>query len=210
MRVNLPEYQADSLRASKSVQGISLVLHCYGYIQLLILNVYQSKCLQGKTFSTTKKIFLKCAQAYVGGLYRDQGLDVIRKWIISLVRPHVEAAYQNLRDDYTPVAIAIMPGVPMASYPSPPPSSASSDGAGPASPSRHARDSGEFHRSPSPRVNVPQQGSGRAAGGADNHPENIHQSRSNNQRRRSGQGNGRSGDSGEKRTCFTEALSKDK
>ena len=161
-----------------------------------------------QSFPTAKEIFLKYAQAYVGGLYRDQGLDAIRKWIIPLIRPHVEAAYQYLRDDYAPVAIAI-PRVPMASYPSPPPSSASSDGAVPASPSRHARDSGKFHQSPPPRVNVPQQGSGRAGGGADNHPEDNHQSRSNDQWRRSGQGNGRSGDSGERGLVFTEALSKD-
>ena len=150
-----------------------------------------------QSFSTTKEIFLKSAQAYVGGLYRDQSLDVIRKWITPLVLPHVEAAYQNLRDDYLPEAIT-MPRVPMASnLPTPPPSLSSSDGAEPASTSRHAQDSGEFHQSPPPRVNVPQQGLGRAVCGADNHSEDIRQSRSNKRRRRSGQENGRSGDSGE-------------
>ena len=151
--------------------------------------------LRYQSFSTTKEIFLTCAQAYVGGLYRDQGLDVIRKWIIPLVRPHVEAAYQYLRDDYAPEAIS-MPGVPMAPYPSPPPSSASSDGTGPASQSRSARDL-DSHRSLRQRVNVPPQGWSRVGGGVENHPKDIDQSRSNDRRRRSGQGNGRSEDSGE-------------
>jgi hypothetical protein len=149
-----------------------------------------------KSSSTTKEIFLKCAQAYVGGLYRDQGLDVIRTWIIPIVQPHVEAAYQNLRDDYLPEAI-LLPGVSTASYPSPPPSSASSEGAEPPLPSRPARDP-DTHRSPRPRVNVPQQGSGRVGGGVEDHLEGIDQSRSGQRRRRSGQGNGRSGDSGKR------------
>ena len=142
----------------------------------------------------SKVVFLKCAQAYVGGLYRDQGLEVIKNWIIPIVQPHVEAAYQNLRDDYLPEAILLR--VSTASYPSPPPSSASSEGAEPASPSRPARDP-DTHRSPRPRVNIPLQGSGRVGGGVENHLE-IDQSRSNQRRRRSGQGYGISGDSGKR------------
>ena len=84
----------------------------------------------------------------MGGLYREQGLEVIRNWIIPIVQPHVEAAYQNLRDDYLPGAILLR--VSSASSASPPPSSASSEGAEPALPSRPARNP-DTHRNPRPR-----------------------------------------------------------
>jgi hypothetical protein len=44
--VNLPERQAESLRASQSVQGITLALHFHDYIPLTC-NMPQSERLQG-------------------------------------------------------------------------------------------------------------------------------------------------------------------
>ena len=38
------------------------------------------------------------AQAYVGGVYRDQGADVASNWLISLLRPYIEIAYQSARE----------------------------------------------------------------------------------------------------------------
>jgi hypothetical protein len=127
----------------------------------------------------------------VGGVYRDQGLEVARKWLILVVQPHVEAAYENMRNCRVPEANP-QPYAPKLPYPSPP-SSASSEGAGPALPSR---DHDDRHRSLPPRVSVPQQGSGRVGGGVEKQPENIDQSKRSRRRRRSSQGNGRSGDSG--------------
>ena len=131
----------------------------------------------------------------MGGVYRDQGLDVARKWLILVIQPHVEAAYQNLRNYVLPEAIPqpLVPKTPIP-YPSPP-SSASSEGAGPALPSQ---DPDNHHRTLPPRVNVTQQRSRRTSGGAEKRPENIDRSRSNLRRRRSTQGNNRSGDSGKR------------
>ena len=127
----------------------------------------------------------------MGGVYRDQGLEVVKKWLILVVQPHVEAAYQNMRNCQFPEANQ-QPHVPKLPYPSPP-SSASSEGAGHA---LQSRDRDGRHRSLPPRVSVPQQGSGRVGGGVEKQPENIDQSRRSRRRRRSSQGNGRIGDSG--------------
>ena len=127
----------------------------------------------------------------MGGLYRDQDLEVVRKWLISVIQPHVEAAYQHLRDDYLP-KVVVPPRVPAASYPSSP-SPTSSEGAELAFPSRPARNPGDNHRSPPARVDVPQQGSGRVV---NNHPKDVDQSGSNLRRRRSIQGDGKGRNSG--------------
>lgn len=121
----------------------------------------------------------------MGGLFREQGLEVVRKWLNSVFQPHVEAFYQHFRNDYLmpgPQAV-LLPRAPAASYPSPP-SSIVSEGVVPGSSSRPAR---ERHRSLPPRTNEPQQGSGRAGGNTGNRHEVIDQSRSNRRRRRSGQ-----------------------
>ncbi|KAI0268568.1 ribonuclease III domain-containing protein [Russula aff. rugulosa BPL654] len=83
--VNLPDFQAESLRASQSIQ----------------VNVFK---------------------AYVGGLFREQRLEVVRKWLNLVFQPHVEAFYQYLRNDYLiPVPQAVLlPREPVAFYPSPP------------------------------------------------------------------------------------------
>jgi hypothetical protein len=130
----------------------------------------------------------------VGGVYRDQGLEVVRKWLISVVQPHVEAAYQYLRNDSLPRAV-LYPRVPATSPPQP--ASTSSEGAGPVLRSRLARHPDDPQRNL--RDNIPHQGSGLVGKGAANHPKDIEQSRSHHQRRRSSQGDGRSGESGKRR-----------
>jgi hypothetical protein len=121
----------------------------------------------------------------VGGLYRDQGLEVVRKWLISVVQPHVKAAYERLRDGCLPKDV-LRPRVP-TTYVSPPWSESALS-------SSPARDPSRPHRSLPPGVNVPQQGSGRG-GGVECH-EDMDQSRRKRRRRRSSPGDGRSGDSG--------------
>ncbi|KAF8468677.1 hypothetical protein DFH94DRAFT_685490 [Russula ochroleuca] len=97
----------------------------------------------------------KACKAYVGGVYRDQGLEVVRKWLISVVQPHVEAAYQYLRNDSLPRAV-LYPRVPATSPPQP--ASTSSEGAGPVLRSRLARHPDDPQRNL--RDNIPHQGSG--------------------------------------------------
>lgn len=127
----------------------------------------------------------------MGGLFREQGLEVVRKWLNSVFQPHVEAVYQYFRDDYhmpAPQAV-LQPRVPTASYPSPPSS---------VGPGLSNRPTGERHRSLPPRTNEPQQGSGRVGWSMGNLPEVSDQSRSKRRRRRFSQleVDGRRGDPG--------------
>jgi hypothetical protein len=39
-------------------------------------------------------------QAYIGGIYRDQGAKVASDWLISLLQPHVEDAYRSVLEDH--------------------------------------------------------------------------------------------------------------
>ncbi|KAF8476293.1 ribonuclease III domain-containing protein [Russula ochroleuca] len=149
---------------------------------------------QADSLRTSQSVQVNIFKAYVGGVYRDQDLGAVRKWLISVIQPHVEAAYQHLRDDYLPKAVAL-PRVPAASNPSSP-SPTSSEGAEPALPSPPAREPGDQQRSLRSRVDGPHQGSRRVDGGVDNHPQDTDQSGSNRRRRRSSQGEGRSGNSG--------------
>ena len=135
----------------------------------------------------------------MGGLYREQGLEVVTKWLNSVFRPPVEAVYQYYRDDY--LMQPELPRGPTASYPSPP--AKLSEAAGPGqSPSRPT---GERHRSP--RTNEPHQGSGRVDGSMENRAEVIDQSRSIRRRRRPSQVDSRRGNPG-KQGQLTEAFLK--
>jgi hypothetical protein len=127
----------------------------------------------------------------VGGLFREQGLEVVRKWLNAVFQPHVEAVYQYFRKDYEVQAV-LQPRVPTASYPSPP-SFETSERVGPG---LSSRPTGERHRSLPPRNNELQQGSGRVGGSMENRPEVIDQSSSKRRRRRSGQVDSRRGDPG--------------
>ena len=40
------------------------------------------------------------AQAYVGGLFREQGMDVVKQWLDPLFRPLIDAAYLAERRDH--------------------------------------------------------------------------------------------------------------
>jgi hypothetical protein len=58
-------------------------------------------------------------QAYVGGLFREQGLDAVKEWLNPLFRPRIDDAYQaESRDHLVPA-----PAAP-ATTSSPPPQSA--------------------------------------------------------------------------------------
>ena len=58
-------------------------------------------------------------QAYVGGLFREQGLDVVKEWLNPLFRPRIDDAYQaESREHLVPASAA------PATTSSPPPQSA--------------------------------------------------------------------------------------
>lgn len=85
----------------------------------------------------------------MGGVYRDQDLKVVTKWLRSLMRSQVEAAYQAVRKEYLlpPTNIATLPpsGVPTTDYPSPS-SPTASEGAEPDTSSHLAEDPGDSAR----------------------------------------------------------------
>ncbi|KAI9447319.1 ribonuclease III domain-containing protein [Russula earlei] len=93
-----------------------------------------------KTLRDSQEVRVNTLKAYVGGLYQDQGFEVVSKWLASLFRFRVEAAYQKVRRDYdilSPVSAASPePGTPGICYPSPS-STSSSDGNRPAPPDNH-------------------------------------------------------------------------
>ena len=127
-------------------------------------------------------------------MFREQGLEVVTKWLNSVFQPHVEDAYQYYRNDYylvpCPQAVPQL-RVPTASYPSPP-LSTESEGV---RTRLQSRPTAERQRSPPLRTNGPHQGSGRIGGSAGS-PEVIDQSRSKRRRRRSTQADGGRGDPG--------------
>ena len=134
----------------------------------------------------------------MGGVYRDQGVKVVRKWLIPVIQPHVEAAYRNVRNDFLllpePETVP-QSRVSTTPYPSPsPPSFATSEGAEPVLPNHPSWVPRDLHQSLPPRANAPQQGSVRVGGGVENHPKDL--SSRIRRRRRSSQGDWSDGDIG--------------
>jgi len=55
---------------------------------------FQFKATIGKSFLNN------FSQAYVGGLYREQGLDVVRRWLRMLLLLDIKEAYENVRREH--------------------------------------------------------------------------------------------------------------
>lgn len=132
----------------------------------------------------------------MGGVYRDQGFDVVSNWLSSLIRRQVEAAYQTVRKEYllpptTTVAIS-QTGGPATRYPSPP---TSSRGARPDASSHLAGDRGDpSQRISQPQADLHQQGPRNAgAGGGASGPPDVAERPSHKRRRR--RSNPKEGDS---------------
>jgi len=62
--------------------------------------------------------FLKLFQAYVGGLFREQDVDAVKKWLDPLFEPLVDNAYRAERRDY----LLPEPAAPATHSLTPPPS----------------------------------------------------------------------------------------
>jgi hypothetical protein len=117
----------------------------------------------------------------VGGVYRDQGFDVVSKWLSSLIQRQVEDAYQTVRKEYLlpPTTVASpQTGGPTTRYPSPP---TSSRGARPDAPSHLAGDRGDpSQRTSQPQADLHQQGPRNAGSG----PPDVAERPSHKRRRR--------------------------
>src|SRR5260221_14178503 len=105
----------------------------------------------------------------MGGLYRDQDLEVVTEWLRKLMRSQVEAAYQTVRKEYllppTATAASSQSGVPTTDYPSPS-SPTASESVGPDTSSHLAEDPGDSaRRMPPPQADASKQRSGRPGGG---------------------------------------------
>jgi hypothetical protein len=72
----------------------------------------------------------------VGGVYRDQGFDVVSNWPMSLLRPYAEVVYRNVWEEHLLPETVVPPhlGAPTV-YTRSPVSSALSEGAKLGSPS---------------------------------------------------------------------------
>lgn len=113
----------------------------------------------------------------MGGLYRDQDLEVVTEWLRKLMKSQVEAAYQTVRKEYFPpptstsTSTAASPpsGVPTTDYPSPS-SPTTSEGARPDTTSSHLAEDPDdsARRMPPPQADASKEGSGRAGGDTGN------------------------------------------
>lgn len=138
-------------------------------------------------------------QAYVGGVYRDQGVEVVTEWLISLLQPHVEDAYRKVREDHllppeTGDASRLETSTP---FDPPPFSSTSSEGAGPALQGYLAGWPRDHRPLTALQASVPQQSSAQAGDGVGTRRA-VHRGR--RRRRRSSPSDGGSGYSGEQGT----------
>jgi hypothetical protein len=132
-----------------------------------------SRCLS--SFITRVNVSQIRAQAYVGGVYRDQGADVASNWLISLLRPHIEVAYRSMQKDHLLPPDAEAPQqleTPMTSDSSRF-SSTSSEGASPTLPTQSylAEGSRDHRQLPTPQADImmPRQCSAEAGDGVGAH-----------------------------------------
>jgi len=122
---------------------------------------------QAGDLRASQSVQVEVFKAFVGGLYRDQGAEVVSEWLISLLRPHVKAAYRSVREDYLLPPETEPPQqfeAPTAYGPSFL-SSTSSEGAGPDLPSYLATGPRDHHRLTAPQADVLQQSSTQAGDG---------------------------------------------
>lgn len=138
----------------------------------------------------------------MGGLYRDQGNEVASKWLRSLLKPHVKAAYRIVRE------VHLLPPAPETD--DPPqleapiaygPSFFSSGGAGPALPSYPGEHPFGPRQLTVPEANVPRETSAQAGDAVDTRAV-VDKPRSRRRRRRSSAKDG-GGDGAGKQGTFS-------
>jgi ribonuclease-3 len=75
--------------------NLATVASQYRLVDKLRVNQSQVVILRSST-SVQADVF----EAYVGGLYLEQGIDVVKKWLHELFTPHAEAAYLKVREEH--------------------------------------------------------------------------------------------------------------
>ncbi|KAI0032950.1 ribonuclease III domain-containing protein [Vararia minispora EC-137] len=83
------------------------------------LRLHQSQSITLKASMNVRVREQTPIQSYVGGLYKDQGLDAVSRWLSALFRPYVTEAYRVVRGQHGLPELA--PHLP-PQQPSPPPS----------------------------------------------------------------------------------------
>ena len=168
--------------------------------------VPRSGCLQGAILRFLRGLSLKYVQAYVGGVYRDQGAEVVSEWLTSLLQPHVEVAYQSVRKDH------LLPDIEVPQQRETPTardssrlSSTSSEGASPASLIYGAASSRDHRQLPTAQANMRRQSSAQAGDGVGTRRAVTDKPRARLRRRRSSPRDGGSEDAG-KQVLFLEEI----
>ncbi|KAI0294035.1 hypothetical protein B0F90DRAFT_1821627 [Multifurca ochricompacta] len=67
----------------------------YGLHERLVVQVAQADKVKGSP-NAQAEVF----KAYVGGLYREQGLDTVSKWLCSFLQVYAQDAYENIRREH--------------------------------------------------------------------------------------------------------------
>ncbi|KAI0246928.1 ribonuclease III domain-containing protein [Lactifluus subvellereus] len=133
--------------------------------------------LQAGRLRASQNVQAQVFKAFVGGLYRDRGFEVVREWLTPHFRFRLKNAYEDLREAYLvepATEVTRQTAEPSDSYPSlpSPPLSQNAERAFPSSP-------GDNPDQPSRRVqsqaNRSQQESGQARGGVGARSEAIDQ-----------------------------------
>ena len=106
------------------------ISHIASGMMTLTSRPVQSGCVQGTCPLEIPMIpfgdHLRLIQAYVGGLFREQGLDVVKKWLDPLFRPLIDHGYEAERRDHrvpgasAPETTSSTPPQSAAPSPSPP------------------------------------------------------------------------------------------
>ena len=77
---------------------VCTVTYCSASAQLIAL--FKAEVFKVLNPTIRKSLLNFLSQAYVGGLYREQGLDVVRKWLRSLLLSDVKEAYEIVRREH--------------------------------------------------------------------------------------------------------------
>ncbi|EEB88830.1 hypothetical protein MPER_13150 [Moniliophthora perniciosa FA553] len=103
-RLSVHPAQAEVLKMSIHASGM-----CVSISILLFYRLLQTL----KTF-TCQRHLADVFEAFVGGLYIDQGLQAVQSWLNPLFRPYVEIAYNTVRTQYglVPLTISTPPASP--------------------------------------------------------------------------------------------------
>ncbi|KAH9059194.1 ribonuclease III domain-containing protein [Lactarius vividus] len=77
--------------------------------------LHESLRTQAPNLKASQSVRVDVFKAYVGGLFREQGMDIVKQWLDPLFGPLLDAAYQDARRDHLvvePAASVTIPRTP--------------------------------------------------------------------------------------------------